>query len=104
MSAADTRVSVSGSGRLQPADVTLCLTVTGQAGKPVLILGTFTGGDQWLSVRRTTNTFLGYLQRLWSDLYGLYIDGEQRQHPQASDIRAGQGMKDTGQWYIVPTR
>ena len=103
MSAADTRVSVSGSGRLQPADVTLCLTAPGQADGPVLTLGTHSDGDKWLSLHRPSESLLDFLSSLWPDLYSLFIAGEQRQRLQAIDIRAEQGMTDTGQWYIVPT-
>ena len=101
VSAADTRVSVSGSGRLQSADAALCLTVTGQA--TVLEMGRYSSRHVRVLLRRTNNTLLGFLPRLWSDLYGLEIEGEQRQHLQAIDIRAEQGMMDTEQWYILPT-
>ena len=101
MSAADTRVSVSGSGRLQPADVTLWLTVTRQ--KEALFVRSYSAENESVSLTRTNNNFLAFLSRLWLNLYGLFIAGEQRQRPQAIDIRAEQGMTDTGQWYIVPT-
>ena len=86
---------------MQPADVTLCLTVTGQV--TVLEMGRYSNGDKWLLLRRTNDTLLYFVPKLWPDLYGLEIEGEQRQHLQAFDIRAEQGMTDTGQCYIVPT-
>ena len=95
VSAADTRVSVSGSGRLQPADVTLCLTVTGQA--TVLEMERHSNGDVWVSLHRPNDTLLAFLPSLWSDLKYLDIAGEQRQHLQAVSIRAEQGMTGTGQ-------
>ena len=101
VSAADTRVSVSGSGRLQPADVALCLTVTGQAAGAELKMTR----DQWgvrVRLRRMTNSLMAFLPKLWQNLY-LYITGEQRQHLQAIDVRVEQGMTVTVQWYIVPT-
>ena len=101
VSAADTRVSVSGSGRLQPADVTLCLTVTGQA--TVLQMGKHYDENVWVSLHRTSDTLLAFLSSLWNGLTRLEITGEQRQHLQASDIRAEQRTTDTGQWCIVPT-
>ena len=97
VSAADTRVSVSGSGRLQPADVTLCLTAPGQTEKPVLIMALFPYGPKGLQLRKTTNTLLENVHSLWPDLHTIYIRGEQRRHLQAVDIRAEQGMTYTGQ-------
>ena len=94
VSAADTLVSVSGSGRLLPADVTICLTGPGQA--TVLDMKRFSTGNVWVTLRRTNDTLLNYTLSLWSDLQGLHIVGEQRQHLQAIDIRAEQGMTDTG--------
>ena len=100
MSATDSRVSVSGSGRLQPADVSLCLTVTGEA--TVLEMGRYAEGDVWLSLRRTNDTLLYYTPSLWPDLYSLGIEGEHRQHLQAIDIPAEQGMTGTGALFAVP--
>ena len=66
-------------------------------------MGKYSDGDTWLRLFWPTDSLLAFLSRLWPNLYGLFIAGEQRQHLQAIDIRAEQGMTDTGQWYIVPT-
>ena len=59
-------------------------------------MGRYSDGVVWLRLRRTNDTFLYYTPSLWPDLYALAIEGEQRKHPQAIDIRAEQAMAGTG--------
>ena len=103
VSAADTRVSVSGSGRLQSADAALCLTGPGQAPVTLLEMGTDSDGDVWVTLRQPTDDLLAALPGLRPRLRRLDITGEQRQHLQAGDVPAGLGMANTGQCCIVPT-
>ena len=86
VSAADTRVSVSGSGWLQSADVTLCLTGSGEVS--VLERTKNSRGSVGVSLRRPTDALLKAIAGLWPRLWKLDLAGEQRQHPQAIDIRA----------------
>ena len=59
--------------------------------------------DVSVSVQQADNSTLAALADRWPRLWGLLITCEQRQHLQTIDIRAGQGMADTGQWCTVPT-
>ena len=86
VSAADTRVAVSGSSRLQSADAALYLTGPGQS--PVRRLKMTWSSKLGVSVgiRQMNDAFLASLRGLWPDLKKLYIAGEQRRHLQTSDI------------------
>ena len=84
VSAADTRVPVSGSGRLQSADAALCLTGLGHVPVSVLERKQYwprnSSGNVEVSLRHPTNTLLKVVAKLWPRLWKLIIAGEQRQH------------------------
>ena len=90
MSAADTRVSASGSGRLQSADAALYLAGLGQVPVRALEMTRFKWGVG-LSLHQPTDAFLEVIPGLWPLLWKLDLAGEQRQHLQAGDIRAEWG-------------
>ena len=81
VSAADTRVSVSGSGRLQSADAALCLTGPGQAPVTLLEMTRDGDGNVKVTLRQPTDALLAALPGLGPRLWKLHITGEQRQHP-----------------------
>ena len=90
VSAADTRVSVPGSGRLQSADAALCLTGPLQVPVRALEMTRFKWGVA-LSLYQPTDAFLEVIPGLWPRLWKLDLAGEQRQPLQAGDIRAEWG-------------
>ena len=90
VSAAGTRVSVSGSGRVQPADAALCPTESGQ--NPRELLKSSRGWVfVWMVLLRPTDALLAVIVRLWPGLLVLDVIGEQRQRLQAIAIRVYRG-------------
>ena len=99
MSLTDTRVSVSGSGRLQSPDAALCLTGTGPSPGTELKRTKDRFEDVQVSLCRPTNAILEALPEVWTDLTELHITGEQWQH-----LHTGFAENDGRRvWYIVLT-
>ena len=77
---------MSGSGRLQSADVALCLTGPEQASGELLEVKADQWGNVYVSTHLTDSNTLADLLAYEPNVTTLRIVGEQRAYPQAIDM------------------